>query len=222
MFFATALWCQTCSHNLKTMAGILICHNSWRAGKYPRPLLGKEYGSYKSIFRVWGGDSGLQGGEQSRAFISNTDKEFISNEKRESLGKNSDKMTEYLNPVMRRKNSSKKAQGYSGNLGKNSLDISLKKNGNQEGWWCLKEKVLKAPAQNQWSPHSGFVIYLILHCFNCKDGMQGVNTEAWARWERAEAAYAGTAAKRNIPQNMALLRCLWGSHWKLISCALMK
>lgn len=54
-------------------------------------------------------DSDLQGGEQSRAFISNTDKEYISNEKTENLGKTSHKMTEYLNPVMRRKNGSRKA-----------------------------------------------------------------------------------------------------------------
>lgn len=82
--------------------------------------------------------------------------------------------------------------------------MSLRKNGNQEGWCCLEEKALRAPAQNEQSPHSAFVIYLILNCFNCKDGMQGVNKEPMARWERAGAA---TAAKRNIPQNMALLRC---------------
>lgn len=54
-------------------------------------------------------NSGLQGGEQSRAFISNNDKELISNEKRESLGKDSHEMTEYLNPAARRKNNSRKA-----------------------------------------------------------------------------------------------------------------
>lgn len=36
--------------------------------------------------------------------------------------------------------------------------------------------------------------------------MWGVNKEPRARWERAGAAYAGTAAKRNVPQIMALLR----------------
>lgn len=77
--------------------------------------------------------------------------------------------------------------------------MSLKKNGNPR-----KEKVLRAPAQNEQSPHSAFVIYLILNCFNCKDGMQGVNREPRARWERAGAAYAGTAAKRNIPQRLCL------------------
>lgn len=55
------------------------------------------------------GESDLQGRKQSRAFISNSDKILISIEKRESLGKNSHKTTEYLNPVMRRKNSSRKA-----------------------------------------------------------------------------------------------------------------
>lgn len=85
--------------------------------------------------------------------------------------------------------------------------MSLNKNGNTESWWCLTEKVLRAPAQNQQCLHYGFVIYLILNCFNCKDGMQGVNNEPWARWERARAAYTGNAAKRNIPENMALLRC---------------
>lgn len=55
-----------------------------------------------------GGECGLQHRKQSRAFISKTDKELISNEKRESLGKNSHTTTEYLNPVMRRKNSSGK------------------------------------------------------------------------------------------------------------------
>lgn len=49
-------------------------------------------------------------------------------------------------------------------------------------------KVLRAPAPNEQSPHSAFVIYLILNCFNCKDGMQGVNKEPRARWERAGAA----------------------------------
>lgn len=56
-----------------------------------------------------GGECGLQGGMQSRVFISNTDKELISNDKGESLGENSHTKTEYLNLVMRRKNSSRKA-----------------------------------------------------------------------------------------------------------------
>lgn len=64
---------------------------------------------------------------QSPAFISITSMKLIGNKKRESLGESNHRTREYTIPGIRRKNS-RKARGNSGNLGKNSQDMSLKEN----------------------------------------------------------------------------------------------